>query len=94
MIFLYKGFVCIVFWFVDWDCLCFEWIGNMGWSPRINYINPCSLIPASSLSVSWGSFCLSGSCVAMSLELIELIIFLKSSNLSTGILNPFFVGPV
>jgi len=32
--------------------------------------------------------------VERSVGLIELIIFLKSSNLSAGILKPFFVGPV
>lgn len=64
-----------------------------------DYINPCSSIPASSVSIAAGSACgcagegagVSGLKSAVS---IELIIVLKSSNLSAGIRRPFFVGPV
>ncbi len=51
-------------------------------------------MPDSSVFVSVGSSCFGVSDVSKSFGLIELIIVLKSSNLSAGILNPFFVGPV
>ncbi len=64
-----------------------------------NYINPWSSMPESSLSVAvgstWVACCLwLVACGCRSSGLIELIIFLKSSNFPAGILNPFFVGPV
>ena len=56
-------------------------------------MRPDSSMPEFSSSVAAGSVC-GADCVLRSVGLIELIIDLKSSNLSAGILNPFFVGPV
>jgi len=58
-------------------------------------MSPDSSMPELSSSAAAGSACGCGAdCGFRSFVSMELIIDLKSSNLSAGILRPFFVGPV